>query len=162
MAGNYGYYKRVFAKPQEYKGITFRSTMEKDFAMFLDGCPIRYKGTNYYHKPIKWEYETKEFELLPQMEWIDRTERDKTVKTIIRNKKHSLQRIVYTPDFYLPDYDLLVEIKGRQFDDELFAMRFSIFKHKYPEKAIWKVMHHDQFIDIDEVLANIQIQNNTK
>lgn len=156
---NSKYYKRVFAKPQEYKGIQFRSTLEKDFAMFLDGTPIHYKGVWYYTKPIKWEYETKEFELLPQETWIDKTERDKTVKTILRNKKHTLQRIIYTPDFYLPDYDLLVECKGFQFDDELFSLRFRLFKHKYPDKAIWKVTSHTEFQNIDEVLKAIQIKN---
>ena len=157
MTGNFGYYKRVFAKPQEYKGITFRSTLEKDFAMFLDGIPIRYKGANYYHPKVRWEYETKEFELLPQETWIDKTERDKTVKTILRNKKHTLQRIIYTPDFYLPDYNLLVECKGFQFDDELFSLRFRLFKHKYPNLAIWKVTSHTEFQNLEEVLNNLKI-----
>lgn len=151
------YYKRVFANPAEYKGITFRSTLEKDFAMFLDGKLIRYKGVNYYHEPIKWQYESKEFELLPQEIWVDRTERDTSVKKIIRNKKHTLPRIIYTPDFYLPEYDLLIECKGYQFDDELFSLRFRLFKHKYPNLKIWKVTSHTEFDKIDEILENISI-----
>lgn len=152
------YYKRVFAKPAEYKGITFKSTMEKDFAMFLDGKMLRYKGHWYYHEPISWEYESKVFELIPQETWIDRTERDERVKTIKRNKKHTLPKIVYTPDFYLPEYDLLVEIKGRQFDDDLFSLRYRLFKHKYPECAIWKVTHHEQFSELDKILKNLEIE----
>lgn len=157
-----GYYKRVFAKKQEYKGITFNSTLERDFAMFLDGQILRYKGVNYYHEPVKWEYETKVFELIPQEEWVDRTERDKTVKTIMRNKKHTLQRIIYTPDFYLPDYDLLVETKGYQFDDELFSLRFRLFKHKYPNAKIWKVTSHTEFDKLDEVLKNLRIKGDNQ
>lgn len=149
------YYKRVYAKPQEYKGITFRSTLEKDFAMFLDGYFIRYKGANYYHTPLNWEYENKVFELIPQEVWVDKTEKDNAVKKILRNKKHILQRTIYTPDFYLPDYNLLVEVKGKQFDDDLFHLRLRLFKHKYPNFAIWVVRHHEDFNKIDEVLSNL-------
>ena len=152
------YYKRVFAKPAEYAGIQFRSTLEKDFAMFLDGNMIRYKGSYYYHDPVKWEYERQEFELIPQEEWVDCTERDKSVKTILRNKKHTLQRIIYTPDFYLPEFDLLVECKGYQFDDALFSLRFRLFKHKYPNANIWKVTSHTQFNELDEVLKNLELK----
>lgn len=154
---NQKYYKRVFANPQTWNGIEFKSTMEKDFAMFLSGQMVRYKGSNYYHSPVNWQYEAKEFELIPQEEWLDRTERDPIPKTIVRNKKHSLQRIVYTPDFYLPDYDLLIETKGRQFDDGLFHLRLRLFKHKYPNAKIWVVRHHDEFQKLDEVLNNIKI-----
>ena len=151
------YYKRVFAKPQVYKGIEFRSTMERDFAMFLDGQFIKYKNVNYYHKPIRWEYESKEFELIPQEEWFDRVEKDKSLKKLVRNKKHTLQRVIYTPDFYLPDYDLHIEIKGRQFDDDVFRLRLRVFRHFYPDKAVWVVRHHEEFIKLDEVLENIKI-----
>lgn len=157
---NQAYYKRTYATPQTYKGIEFRSTMERDFAMFLDGHIIKYKGVNYYHKPIRWEYETQEFEVLPQEEWIDKTERDTRVKTILRNKKHTLQRIIYTPDFYLPDYDLHIEIKGRAFDDGLFHLRFRLFQHSFPDKKIMIIRHHDEFPNIDIALENIKISEN--
>lgn len=151
------YYKRVFAKPQEYKGITFRSKLERDFAIFLDGKIVNYKGAIYYHQPVKWEYETKEFELIPQEEWVDKTEKDKTLKKLKRNKKHTLQRVIYSPDFYLPDYDLIIETKGVQFDDALFHLRLRLFKHKYPNEKIWVVRHHDEFLKLDEVLEAINL-----
>ena len=154
---NSKYYKRTFAKPQTYKNIEFRSTLERDFAMFLDGKIISYKGTNYYHKPIKWVYEQLEYELIPQETWVDKTERDTSVKTILRNKKHTLQRVIYTPDFYLPDYNLIIEVKGFQFDDALFHLRLRLFKHKYPNAKIWIVRSHTQFQELDNVLKNIQI-----
>lgn len=152
-------YKRVFAKPQVYRGIQFRSTMERDFAMFLDGQIVKYKGINYYHKPIRWQYECKEFELIPQEKWVDRTEKDESVKTIKRNKSHTLQRVIYTPDFYLPDYDLLVEIKGFQFFNDLFKLRLRLFRHKFPEKPLVVIQHHSDFCKIDDAIKNLT-QNN--
>lgn len=153
-------YKRVFAKPQTYNGVEFRSTLERDFAMFLDGKVVRYKGTNYYHEPIEWKYEPYSFPLINQEEWTDRTERDTKVKKIVRNKKHTLNKVVYTPDFFLVNQKLLVEIKGKQFDDECFRLRLRLFKHCYPKCAIWVVRHHEQFADIDKVLENIKIGEN--
>lgn len=151
------YYKRVFAKKVTYKGIEFNSKLEADFAMFLDGKIINYKGFRYYHKPIRWGYERLVFELIPQEIWVDKTERDKSVKTIKRNKKHTLQRVIYTPDFYLPDHKLIIETKGKQFDDDTFRLRFRLFRHKYPNAKIWIVTSHSDFDKIDEVLENIEI-----
>lgn len=156
------YYKRVYAKPQVYKGITFKSTMERDFAMFLDGGFFVYKGVKYWHEPVKWKYESKEFELIPQEVWVDKTEKDKTLKKLKRNKKHTLNKVVYTPDFYLPDYDLLVETKGKMFDDGLFHLRLRLFKHKYPNAKIWIVRSHTDFTKIDEVLKNIKLEEQNK
>lgn len=156
--GNANYYKRVFAKPQVYKEIEFRSTLERDFAMFLDGKLVVYKGKKYLHKPIKWEYESKVFQLLPQREWVDRTERDKTLKRLVRNKKHTLQEVHYTPDFFLPEHKLVIEVKGVMFDNPLFHLRLRLFKHLYPKCAIWVVRHHEEFNNIDEILQNIQIK----
>lgn len=152
------YYKRVFAKKVNYKGIEFDSKLEGDFAQFLDGKVVQYKGVGYYHKPIQWEYEKLVFELIPQEIWVDKTEKDNTVKTILRNKKHTLQRVIYTPDFYLPEYGLIVEIKGKQFDDDLFRLRFRLFRHKYPKAKIWVVRSHEDFNKLDGVIENIKIQ----
>ncbi len=151
------YYKRVFAKKVLYAGYVFNSKMECDFARFLDGDIIFYKGVYHYHKPVRWQYEAKEFELIPQEQWIDKTERDTKVKTILRHKKHTLQRVIYTPDFYLPEYDLLVEVKGKQFNDDLFHLRYRLFKHCYPDKAIWLLTSHDDFEKLDEILECIKI-----
>lgn len=154
------YYKRVFAKKVQYKGIEFNSKLEADFAMFLDGRIVNYKGVNYYHKPIKWDYEKIVFELIPQETWVDKTEKDDRVKTILRNKKHTLQRVIYTPDFYLPEHKLIIEVKGKQFFDDLFRLRFRLFRHKFPEAKIWILQHHSDFEKLDEIINNTQIQNN--
>jgi hypothetical protein len=156
------YYKRVYAKPQEYKGIMFKSTMERDFAMFLDGGFFTYKGVLYWHKPIKWLYEHRQYELIPQEIWVDKTEKDRTLKKLKRNKKHTLNKVIYTPDFYLPEYDLIVETKGKIFDDGLFHLRLRLFKHKYPNAKIWVVKSHTDFTKLDEVLENIILEEQNK
>ena len=142
------YYKRVFAKPQMYKNILFKSTLERDFAMYLDS------------RNIRWSYEGFEFELIPQETWTDKTEIDKSVKKIKRNKKHTLQHVIYTPDFVLPELNLLVEVKGKMFDDGLFHLRLRLFKHKYPNCAIWIVRHHSDFDKLDEVIKATKIVAN--
>lgn len=43
-------------------------------------------------------------------------------------KEVSQQGISYTPDYYLPDLDVYIEVKG--FADELFKMRWKLFKLK--------------------------------
>lgn len=154
------YYKRVFAKKVVYKGIEFNSKLEADFANFLDGKEVKHKGHIYLRgTPIRWQYEPKSFVLLPQEKWVDRTEIDTSLKKAKRNKEHTLPQIVYTPDFYLPDYDLWIETKGKAYDDKLFHLRFRLFKHCYPSKAIWVVRHHDDFMKIDEILYNISIDS---
>ena len=142
------YYKRVFATPKMYKNILFKSTLERDFAMYLDS------------RNIKCTYEGFEFELIPQEEWTDKTEIDKTVKKIKRNKTHTLRRTVYTPDFVLPELNLIVETKGYQFDDGLFRLRFRLFQHKYPTYAIWVVRHHNDFDKLDAVIEALKIASN--
>ena len=139
------YYKRVFAKPQMYKNILFKSTLERDFAMYLDS------------RNIRWSYEGFEFELIPQEQWVDKTEFDKSVKKIKRNKTHTLQHVIYTPDFVLPELNLLVETKGFQFDDATFRLRLRLFKHKYPNYAIWVVRHHSDFDKLDEIIQALKI-----
>jgi hypothetical protein len=47
---------------------------------------------------------------------------DKEIKQITQ------QNIEYTPDFYLPKWDLYIEVKG--YADELFKLRWKLFKLK--------------------------------
>lgn len=43
-------------------------------------------------------------------------------------KPTSQRKIEYTPDYYLPDYDLYIEVKG--YADDLFKLRWKLFKLK--------------------------------
>ena len=55
------------------------------------------------------------------------TKKAKENKNNQRVIKDVMQRpICYTPDFYLPDYDLYIEVKG--FADEVFKLRWKLFK----------------------------------
>jgi hypothetical protein len=41
-------------------------------------------------------------------------------------KEVTQQAITYTPDYYLPEFDMYIEVKG--YADELFKMRWKLFK----------------------------------
>jgi len=76
----------------KYRGIYMRSNWEIAFAYFLD-C-----------SGIKWEYESKTFDL---------------------------GNTTYTPDFYIPEWDCYIEIKGWWRDDA--KEKFQLFKKKYSD-----------------------------
>lgn len=78
--------KRIYFKNQ-----CFRSIWETNFAKWCDGSGI------------KWEYESKTFDL---------------------------GNSTYTPDFYLSEFDCWVEIKGWWFPENL--KKFNLFKRLYP------------------------------
>lgn len=64
----------------------------------------------FNYKNIKWKYETKRF---------DFTEENQSV-------------LSYQPDFYLPEVDIWVEVKGWM--DEKSKIRLELFKKYYPEE----------------------------
>ena len=43
-------------------------------------------------------------------------------------KKVKQQKISYTPDYYLPKFDIYIEVKG--YADEVFKLRWKLFKSK--------------------------------
>ncbi len=54
--------------------------------------------------------------------------------------------IKYTPDFYLPEYDLYIEVKG--WADELFKMRWKLFKLKgYKGFIVYSLDEFEQLIE---------------
>lgn len=123
------YYKKVFAKVCKYKGKKFRSHLERDFAKYLD------------KNHIEWEYEKYKFELLERKEYIDQLD----------GKKHILRGIFYTPDFYIPELDLIVEIKGTWFDKRLFNLKLQLFKRKYPDRKIVIIKSREEFKKVKEI-----------
>ena len=128
------YYKRVFAKVCKYKGTTFRSHLERDFAKYLE------------KQKLQWEYEKYKFELLERAEYTDQ----------IDGKKHILRGIFYTPDFYLPEFDLIIEIKGTWFDKRLFNLKLQLFKRKYPERKFIVIKSRAEFHKIKEAINKIK------
>lgn len=124
------YYKRVFSKKCKYKNVKFRSHLERDFAKYLDKLKI------------EWEYEKYKFELLERTSYHDKVE----------DKDHILRGIFYTPDFYLPKYDLIIEIKGNWFDMRLFNLKLQLFKRKYPERKFCIIKSREEFERIKEII----------
>jgi hypothetical protein len=99
-------------KPIEtrYKGHLFRSRLEARWAVFFDemGIEWEYEKEGYTLEPIK----------IPDIEEID----------IELNKK----TINYLPDFYLPQLDMFVEIKGDSIKkiEYIKAQRLSFYSKK--------------------------------
>lgn len=124
------YYKRVFAKPCRYKKIIFRSHLERDFAVYLD------------KNKIKWQYEKNKFELLSKEQYFDETD----------GKMHTLRNVLFIPDFYLPEYNLIVEIKGYPYNDRLFHLKLRLFKHLYKNRKICVINGREEFEKIKDIL----------
>lgn len=79
----------------KYKNISMRSSWEIKYAEYLD------------KNNIKWEYESKTFDL---------------------------GNTTYTPDFYLSEQNLYIEIKG--YSSNVFVNKFKLFKKLYPKVKI--------------------------
>lgn len=145
LAGKSQTYKRQYAKPQQYKGYDMHSTMEKDFAVYLD------------EQGIEWVYEPAPIVLIPREQYEDRTEiMPATRKTPAHYKPHTLTEIVYGPDFYLPESKLYVEIKGPQFDTADFRLKIRLFKHLYEDKPIIIIKHHKDFSRVLDAIVAVQ------
>ncbi len=56
---------------------------------------------------------------------------ERNIEFIYEPKRFDLGLITYLPDFYLPIYDLYVEVKG--FMDKESKKRLDLFKEKYPD-----------------------------
>ena len=102
-------------------GIHFDSHPEWEVWAYLKGLNIKY---DYQPSVDLFEtIDTQEFEIPRQ------TKKAKKEKNNQRTIKDVSQRpIGFTPDFYLPDYDLYIEVKG--WADEVFKLRWKLFKLK--------------------------------
>jgi hypothetical protein len=100
-------YKRVYAKKQEYNGLTFDSKLEKDFYVACE------------NNGIKLERESKEFVLFEPCFYyspmdIAFNELQKTLPAYKQKIKRTyLQKMFYIPDFCYRD--IYIETKGYQF-----------------------------------------------
>lgn len=80
--------------PTYYKGITFRSRLEARWAIILD------------EMKIAWEYEYEGIEITASH----------------FGDPHNPLSFPYLPDFYLPEYDSFVEVKGRLDEAEYWRL----------------------------------------
>ena len=101
--------------------LYFDSTPEWEVWKYLVDSDI-----NYDYQPklnLFSAIKTKEFEKPRQ------TKKAKIEKRNKREIKDVTQKAIgYTPDFYLPDFDLYIEVKG--FADDVFKLRWKLFKLK--------------------------------
>lgn len=67
-----------------------------------------------------------DFVYQPNIELFPAIEVTEMVKGVI--KKKTQRNISYTPDFYLPKYNVYIEVKG--YAEELFKLRWKLFKLK--------------------------------
>lgn len=70
--------------------------------------------------------------------------KDREIKEVVQ------QSINYTPDYYLPEFDVYIEVKG--YADELFKLRWKLFKLKgYKGFIVYSV---DEFKELYSQLSN--------
>lgn len=65
-------------------------------------------------------------QIQPELELFDSIKTEEFKKGEIKNTTQ--RKIGYTPDYYLPDYDIYIEVKG--YADDLFKLRWKLFKLK--------------------------------
>jgi hypothetical protein len=86
----------------------------------------------YYDSMLEWEAHMyfKELKMKidekPKLVLFDGIETTEFKKSIIKKTKQ--QSITFTPDYYIPEYDVYIEIKG--YADPLFKLRWKLFKLK--------------------------------
>jgi len=67
----------------------------------------------------------------------------RTAKEIKNTVQHGIK---YTPDFYLPKYDVYIEVKG--YADELFKLRWKLFKIKgYTGYIVYSVSEFKELLE---------------
>lgn len=99
---------------------------------------ILHPGEIYFDSVPEWEvwdylkdsdikFQTKkELLLFDSIDTTEFTPEDKKKGKAAKIAKSKQRPIRYTPDYYLPEYDTYIEVKG--WADELFKMRWKLFK----------------------------------
>lgn len=101
-------------KDYTFKGIKYKSSLEKKMAMLLDEAGIEF------------EYEPKTFSIVDDFQFDkDSYERQSNGKgDMINRGQKKIQPIKYTPDFIGEDF--IIETKG--YANETFPLRWKLFK----------------------------------
>jgi len=89
------------------------------------------------------------------------TELEKQTVAWEYEKRIELQNdIIWHPDFYLPEYDLYVEVKGYLTDDS--KQKMIMFNNKYPDKKLIVLQYDDiiKFLYSNEPITSIGIPLN--
>jgi hypothetical protein len=103
-----------------------RSPFEKRFA------------NNLKNKGIEFQYEPKEF-----IYWI-KLPRARTVCRNCSSSNNIWSKHTYTPDFYLPEYDVYLETKGRWIGKD--RKKHKAMKQQYPDLKLAILFHSDSYL----------------
>ena len=105
-----------------------------------------------------WKYITDsglKYEYQPNIELFDKVATKEFEKGEIKDVNQ--RKIGYTPDFYLPDYDCYIEVKG--YADELFKLRWKLFKLKaYTGFIVYSL---EEAVELLELLKSVTKKEDT-
>ncbi len=103
-------------QPKEtyYNGIEFRSRIEARWAVFFDTLDVEWEYEPEHHElglKHQWDWEDEDELQEALNETWDEDERDE-IRRAAWWKKH--EKRMYLPDFWLPEFECWVEIKGKE------------------------------------------------
>ena len=103
-------------------------------SLFFDSMPEWEVWKYLDDSNIDYIYHPDSIELLPAVKTVEFQHPRRTKKAVREKrtdpviKEVTQRKMEYTPDFYLPDYDTYIEVKG--YADEQFKIRWKLFKAK--------------------------------
>ncbi len=117
------YRGRVKVSKIDHKGKIIRGSLaiwkRKNPGKEYFDSKIEYEVSKWLKKNKTLKYETKKtltlYDPIKTLEFVKGKIKSRTVRSIS-----------YTPDFYLPEYDIYIEVKG--YADPLFKLRWKLFK----------------------------------
>lgn len=139
-------------KNYDFKGISYKSSLEKTMAMLLDEAGIEFK------------YEPETFKVVEPFEFnIDSYERQSNGKgDMINRGQKKVQAVSYTPDFIGDGF--IIETKG--YANETFPLRWKLFKKMIvdqPERFDDITLYKPQKIsECEDVVKLIKEKNGKK
>ena len=111
---------------------TWRKKHPKE--IFFDSHPEWEVWNHLTRAKIKHVFHPESIELLPAIKTKEFKHPRRTKKAVREGrtmpeiKEVTQRKMEYTPDYYLPDFDVYIEVKG--YADEQFKMRWKLFKAK--------------------------------
>ncbi len=129
----------ISAKETVYSGTQFRSRIEARWAVFFDALEVEWVyELQHYDFGVKYHWEDWEFKEYLDEElsdcW-DYEDRDEVIRDAYRER---YSRRMYLPDFWLPDFEHWVEIKGKEPTwEEQTKARQLVRKTSMPITILW-------------------------
>ena len=131
------------ACPSEYKGIKFKSQLEKNTYIALKeaGFPVKYEPQKF----ILWEG------FRPSVPFYNKSK----VTRMLKQDMKKLLPVTYTPDFVFPYKGKMIVIEAKGMEDAVFPLKRKMFRgwleQNYPDSVYFEVFskrHVEQAIEI--------------